>query len=380
MKIVQITTDNREYYHTYESKSPAFGAAPEALLKGFAEISDAEIHVISCLRQPVSSPMKLSSNIHYHSLIVPKIGWIRTGYQGCVRAIRALLREISPDIVHGQGTEKECAMAAVYSGFPNVVTIHGNMAELQRLGMQGHRAFGYAASLLETHVLKRTEGVLCNSSYTKELVAPRAKQTWLVPNAIRPEFFVSPSTLSYRASVPTVLNVGLIGPRKRQLEILRAIGDVVKRGFPMKIVFVGEFSNETPYGKEFAEELRKGQDAGYAGYEGFLSAVDLIALMDQSQGFVHFPSEEAFGLVVAEAMARGLKFFGANLGGIIDISEGVPGAELYNDFDSLINGLISWVQLGGSRQPLAAQSIAERYSPKTVAQKHLEIYCKVLKK
>jgi hypothetical protein len=43
------------------------------------------------------------------------------------------LKDIQPDIVHGQGTERDCAIRAVFSGYPNVIPIHGNMAELARL-------------------------------------------------------------------------------------------------------------------------------------------------------------------------------------------------------------------------------------------------------
>ena len=94
---------------------------------------EVEVHVVSCLQQPVHSPEKLADNIFFHCLHVPKIGWLRTGYQGCIRAVRNKLKEIRPDIVHGQGTERDCAISAVFSGFPNVITIHGNMAELARL-------------------------------------------------------------------------------------------------------------------------------------------------------------------------------------------------------------------------------------------------------
>jgi hypothetical protein len=51
---------------------------------------------------------------------------------GCIRATRRRLRTLQPDLVHGQGTERDCALSAIFSGFPNVVTIHGNMAELAR--------------------------------------------------------------------------------------------------------------------------------------------------------------------------------------------------------------------------------------------------------
>ena len=72
-------------------------------------LPDVEVHVVSCTQQPMKSPIKLAENIFFHSLLVPKIGWLRTGYQGCIRAVRKKLRAIQPDIVHGQGTERDCA-------------------------------------------------------------------------------------------------------------------------------------------------------------------------------------------------------------------------------------------------------------------------------
>src|SRR5450432_3383194 len=103
MKIAILTSDNREHFHDYGNPTPAFGTAPEALLHGFATLPEIEIHVISCVRQPVNAPEKIAANIWYHALHVPKIGWLRTAYQGCIRAMRKKLRAIRPDIVHGQG-------------------------------------------------------------------------------------------------------------------------------------------------------------------------------------------------------------------------------------------------------------------------------------
>src|ERR1700744_643889 len=100
MKIALITTDNREHYRTYSETMPHFGTAPEALLEGFAAMPGLEIHVIGCTQRPMTSPEKLAANIWFHSLHVPKIGWMRTFYQGCVRAIRRKLKEIKPAIVH----------------------------------------------------------------------------------------------------------------------------------------------------------------------------------------------------------------------------------------------------------------------------------------
>ena len=127
MRIALLTTDNREDRKDYGHPVPYFGSAPEALLEGFARCPELEVHVVCCAQARMTSPSRLAPNIFFHSLHVPKIGWMRTAYQGCVRAVRRKLKAIRPDIVHGQGTELDCALDAVFSGFPNVLTIHGNM-------------------------------------------------------------------------------------------------------------------------------------------------------------------------------------------------------------------------------------------------------------
>ena len=88
MKIALLTTDSREALKTYNTPVPHFGTAPEALLQGFALVPEVEVHVLSCIRQPVNAPARLAPNIFFHSLLVPKLGWMRTGYQGCIRAVR----------------------------------------------------------------------------------------------------------------------------------------------------------------------------------------------------------------------------------------------------------------------------------------------------
>src|SRR5215472_8624198 len=170
MRVAILTTNNREYYKDYGAARPYFGGAPEALFEGFAKFPEVEVHVISCLRETVSAPEKLAPNIYYHAMRVPRFGWMSSGYQGCIRAIRRKLKAIRPDIVHGQGSEKECAISAVLSGFPSVVTIHGNMAELARLFGARVGSFAWLMARLEDFSLKRTAGVFCNSEYTESLV------------------------------------------------------------------------------------------------------------------------------------------------------------------------------------------------------------------
>lgn len=377
MRIVQITTDSREHFKDYHTAAPYFGAAPEALLAGFAALPNVEVHVICCVRSPVPSTPKLAPNINYHPVLVPKSGWMSSLYYGCSAKVRELCQRLQPDIVHGQGTERECAITAVRSGFSNVVTIHGNVKELHRLGMFGSGLYGSMASFFESRALRQTTGVFCNSGYTQSLVSPRASQTWLIPNAIRAQFF-QPCVVQGKRGIPTFVIVGLICPRKRQLELLRMVGEIVRSGRKMQVVFAGSLSEESEYGAAFGAELRLAEAAGYAEFAGFLDVPALIMLLDSSHAFLHFPSEESFGLVVAEAMARGLKFFGAKLGGIVDIASGIDGAELHEDFQSLQAGVSQWLDTGASAPALAADEIASRYHPHVIAEEHLKIYQQVL--
>src|ERR1035437_10791461 len=133
LKIVLLTSDKREHDRDYANPNATFGTAPAALLQGLAMIPEIEVHVVSCIRQPVRSPEKIAPNTFFHSLVVPKIGWMRTLFQGCIRAARKKIQEIQPDIVHGQGTEADCSLSAIFSGFPNVLTLHGNMRSVARI-------------------------------------------------------------------------------------------------------------------------------------------------------------------------------------------------------------------------------------------------------
>ena len=378
MRIVQLTTDNREHDHNHAAPAPYFGTAPAALLQGFALLPEVEVHVVSCLQAPVVSPEKIAPNIFYHSLHVSKLGWLRTLYYGCSRAVRRKLREIQPDIVHGQGTERDCAISATRSGFPNVVTIHGNMKAIGQIYGRHVGDFYWFTERLENATLKRTGGVFCNSGYTENLVAPRAQKTWRVPNAVRIEFFV-PLPPRKVSPVPVLLNIGVAEPRKQQVQILAVARRLHERGIKFELQFIGK-RTETDYGKTFLRDLAAAERDGFARHRGMLSAVQIIETMDAAEALIHFPSEEAFGLVTAEGLARNLKFFGAAVGGGVEIAGGVEGAELFpaDDFSALENALATWLQAGCPRPQNAATTMRERYHPEVVARRHLEIYREVL--
>jgi glycosyltransferase involved in cell wall biosynthesis len=349
------------------------------MVEGFATIPEVRVHVVCCLQQPVKSPEKLADNVWFHGLHVPKTGWLRTGYQGCIRAVRRKLKEIQPDIVQGIGTERDCAISAVFSGFPNVIAIAGNMAELARLDRARPGSYGWLTARLENFLLPRTAGVICNSLYTVNLVKPRARKAWLLYPGLRSIFLQPPTFAGPRPC--TLIIAGVISARKRQLELLELAEALHRRGLKFQFQFVGFIRDASePYAVRFLERIKPMTGAGYACYLGAPTNQGMVECFDAAAGMIHFPTEEAFGSVVAEGLARDLKFFGAGVGGIVEIARDAPEAELFgrDDWDGLSEAIVRWIEKGHPSPAGAAALMRQRYHPEVHAREHLAVYREVL--
>jgi glycosyltransferase involved in cell wall biosynthesis len=380
MKIAFLVTDLRESERSYSEVTPRFPGGMASLFDGFARLPEVEVHVVSCLQRRVQSPEKLADNLWYHALHVPKIGWLRTGYQGCIRAVRRKLCEIQPDIVHGSGTERDCAISAVFSGFLNVVTIQGNMAELARLFKAPMGSYYWLTARLENFILPRTAGVFCNSSYTEALVRPRARRIWRVPHPLRQAFLDPPPNPEPRPCI--LLNVGVISPRKRQLELLAVAEALHRQGLKFEFRFVGfTHPGAAAYTEAFLKRIKPMESAGYARYAGTPADSELVHHYDGAAALVHFPTEESFGMVVLEGLGRDLKFFGAQVGGIVDLAKDMPDAELFapDDWPGLTAAIARWITKGHPRPVGAASIVRERYHPVALARQHVKIYQELLK-
>ncbi|MBJ7258066.1 MAG: glycosyltransferase family 4 protein [Chthoniobacterales bacterium] len=381
MKIALLTTDSREHFKDYANPQPYFGAAPTALLDGLNfHAKRAEVHVVSCLQQaPVMSPTKIADNIFYHGLHVPKAGWMRTGYQGCVRATRARLAEIKPDIVHGQGTERDCALCAALSGYPSLVTVHGVMRAIQKLTQSRPLSYYWFARHFETFALHRTAGVIAISPYVDALVSPLTPRTWLIPNAVQ-EFFFAPAPGRRRQSgAARLVNVGVISPRKRQVELLERLSEL-RRVADFEITFVGKANPGEPYADNFVSLLNSCQ-AKYGGFAHvpFFDEREFLELYDSADAMIHFSNEESFGLTFAEALARNLPLFASDVGAIRQIGEGLPECRIFGtqDFVGLMSSLQAWIASGSYEHDRAAAPhplIKSRYHPAVIAERHLAVY------
>ena len=378
MKVALITTDSREPLRDYANPAPSFGTAPQALLEGFAALPGIEVHVVSCAQQPMQSPEKLADNLWFHSLLVPKIGWLRTGYQGCIRAVRKKLRQIQPAIVHGQGTERDCALSAVFSGFHNVLTIHGNMRLIAEVNRARPFSFVWLAARLESFTIPRSQGVVCISHYTRAAVGRLAKQTWVVSNAADDRFFEvnwePPSDVP-----PVILCVANVGLRKNQNAFIRALDPLAaKRAF--KLVFVGCVSAGEAYGREFLE-LVSGRR--WCEYVGHLEPEALRRQLSQASMLALPSLEDNCPMAVLEAAASGVPVVAARVGGVPELIAAGETGLLFDPHDAAsmsgaVQRLLEQPEFARTLAGEANRRARERYHPRVVARRHLEIYQEIL--
>ena len=380
LKIAIIVPDNRDEFRRYTDPAPHFGTAPTALLDGFARLSEeCEIHVVSCVQQSLAMPAKIGPNLYYHADVVPKWGWLRGGYLGCIRSVRRQLQAIQPDIVHGQGTERYAALSTVFSGFPNVLTLHGNMRLVAEVNQARPLSFLWLAARLERLTLPRTHGVVCITGYTRSAVAPLAPQTWVVPNAVDESFF-SLTARPDSAVPPVGLCVGAICPRKNQNALIRSL-DSLALEMPFKIVFLGQAEDDA-YGREFRRLVA---ERPWCEHAGFADREKLKAHF-QSATFTVLPTlEDNCPMVVLESMAAGVPVLASAVGGVPDLIEPAVTGLLCDPHrpESFVIGVRRLLSDRVFARQLAQQSrikARERFHPETIARRHLEIYREVIQR
>ena len=375
MRVALLTTDSRECFRDYAAGRPYYGTAVTALLQGLATLPELEVHVLSCTQRRLAPEDQLASNILSHTLYVSKFGWLRTGYQGCIRAMRRKLKKIQPDIVHGQGTERDSAISAVFSGYPNLITVHGNMRKIAKIHRAKPPSHLWCAARLETFTLPRTGGIICITDYTRSAVRELLNKTWIVPNAVDKCFFEIERAPQ---SLPLILCVGDISLHKNQNAFIRSLDDLAgQRSF--FVLFLGQIGSSA-YGAEFRHLV---ENRAWCEYRGFADRETLKDCFRRAHLLVLPSLEENCPMVVLEAMASGLPVVAARVGGVPElIEDGQTGLLCDPNNSANIRAVVSKIlddpDLAGRISHRAREVAHQRFHSVVVARRHAEIYQEVI--
>lgn len=375
LRIAFLTTDSREHFREYHKRTPYFGTAPAALLDGFERIGNPDVHIISGAQTRMSSPAKLAKNIWFHGFTMPRWGWLRTGYAGCILEVRRILKEISPDLVHAQGTERDCAITAALFRGPKVLTIHGNCRAIAQLRRSKPFSYWWLQARLERFSIPRFDGVVSISKYTQRLVSGLAKKTWLLPNAVDSAFFeIWPKNAP---KAPVILVVANVDARKNQIGLIHSLDSLSKQQ-SFEVRFFGK-CGEDPYGREFRSLV---QDRPWCFWGGMLGREELRQQFAQATAVVLPTWEDNCPMVVLEAQAAGVPVIASNVGGVPDLVENEVTGILTDPSrpETMPKALARLLE-----DPRLAKRLAEegrrqaksRFHSKVIAAKHLEIYREV---
>ena len=169
----------------------------DSMIEAVAAAPELELHVLSCTQRPMQSPEKLAGNYLVSQPACAQAGLAADFFPGLHPRHAAKVPGNPTDVVQGVGTEREGAISAVFSGFPNVVAIAGNVAELRQLNRPRFGSYLWLTARLENFLLPRTGGVIRNSLYSQKFIQPRAKKNWLIYPGARP---FSPAANPWRAA------------------------------------------------------------------------------------------------------------------------------------------------------------------------------------
>lgn len=285
--------------------SPVVHPAIEALWEGLALRDDCRTDILFGRQCPASRVRPAHGSLAFHEVPYRRVGGILpgAGFLGRMRSLLRALARIQPQLVHGQGSERESALAAVSSPYPGVLTLHGLMGEVA--SMPENRAlFHYrVAGWIERYAVKKARGTIAISPYALRIVLGINQRCRFIPNAVRGIFFDSDVGRRPSARV-RVLFVGNLTQVKRPEWFIRAVHLLWNRGldFQARMLVMGDPSH--PYCQKML-----GLAAVPVGGRNIEVKANVSRVWEEmaDADILFAPSTwESMGIAVCEAMAAGL--------------------------------------------------------------------------
>ncbi|MGH7972684.1 MAG: glycosyltransferase family 4 protein, partial [Limisphaerales bacterium] len=274
-------------------------------------------------------------------------------------------------------TERDCAIDAVLSGFPNIITIHGNMRIIASVSKARPFSYLWFAAKLEGLTVPRSRGVVCITHHTQRAISGLARRSWIVPNAVDGSFFDIENRPA--AARQKVLCIGVVCALKNQSALMRAL-DPLAQKVDFELVFLGNGRAEDPYFAEFRHLVAA---RPWCIHGGFASREQLKKHLREASLLVLPSYEDNCPMVVLEAMAAGVPVVASAVGGVPELIENGETGLLCDCKDPLnlrskVEGILSDPRAGRRMALLAKANALGKFHPRIIARRHVEIYREVL--
>lgn len=352
----------------------------ENLVAGLAECDFGQLSIVT-VKKGLKSDLviKIGERKTAYLLRSPYGSGMPVAFIPRVQRIAHLLRRLRPDIVHGQGTERENALAAIRSGFPSLITVHGILREIHAVTKPHLLSPNRIGRLTEDYVFARAHNIVAISSYAKQRLASYSRASvFQIPNAVSEIYF----SIRRRPVQPTFIFVGSIYPLKGVSDFIRAARIVDQKGHRAHFIIVGPVC-DPDYFRILCREAALFRNCTFE-YAGRQSSEWIANRFQTALALVHPSHAENAPMVVAEALAAGLPVIGTSVGAIPEwIHSGRNGWTVsVHDIAAIADRML--VLLGNrsrsEEMSYSAKAMASQFRPLTVARQTLALYSHILEK
>ena len=297
-------------------------AVAHYLVKGLARRDEIDLHVICCQSDVPRDQVIERDGATIHFLIDNSRYSQAMMLRPQRRKIAAVLKRIRPNLAHAQGLGLP-TVAALDTGLPNLVTVHGIFWKEQA---DRSTLSGRVGSIIRKYSARRQLRRICNvvitSSYADAALPPAGNyRRYFIRNPVGEEIF----SIQNEPQGPRILVVGGLRRRKDPLTTMRVMQRVLQEIPEATLHLLGPDS-----GTELDAEVRT-----FLREKGLENQVKLLGLVPreilwqeyQRASLLLLPSlEETAPVALGEACAVGLPAVGSDAGGIPDmIEDGVTG-------------------------------------------------------
>jgi glycosyltransferase involved in cell wall biosynthesis len=303
------------------------------------------------------------------------------------RQVREIVRDVDPDIIHGQGLTWDSDIA-IQLGKPVVVTVHGlihrEQGFIRRRSLPARLRGALRTRLvvaLTRRVLRRADLVISISAYDgAELNRLTRGKRVQIANPIAPEYVRAPVSDPDGARV---LYAGTLLRRKNVTGLIRAFNRARARVPDARLVLAGP-SVDPVYDQEIHDTIAALGLQDAVELPGHLDTEQLLDELRRCRVMALFSQQETLPTIIAQAQAQARPVVASRVGGIPEmIEDGVTGWIVDPD-DEISCGdrladLLAAPDVAHRMGQRARDVALERYDTDAVAEQTVAAYLRALR-
>ena len=357
----------------------------QVISKELSKNKDIDLHLLTCNVAAAKDQIIKDGRITYH-IFKSSLPGFKRGYGlssaytlfalPIVKMIRRL-KSLRPDVVHGHGTEGPFSLTAVFSGFPNIVSLQGIITEIVKISPSlEYIITGY----LERYTLRRAMAINAKTKVSEnfaKLISPRSTR-YFIEASIDNIYWDRPIPGPAR----NIFFVGSIIKRKGIEEWINAFSFLSERWPDIKGYLVGSGPDKyVAYLKHLIASKPMNLQIEFTGQ---LKREEIVQLFSKG-GIFCLPSYvENSPNTIMEAMAAGLPVVATDVGNVSQMVEHQNNGLLVetcsvDGIKDALSVLLTNLELYTRAARLGREIASQRWKPSIIAQKHLAMYDELLR-